>query len=80
MKRGSQRWSRPAGPGLIAVQVVGEASSPSAMRQTMDVECPGGPVIRLREDVSAEVLERVMRACLQVQFENASSSGLVRSC
>ena len=65
--------------GLIAVQIVDEPS-PSRERQTLEIECPGGPVIRLREDVSAEVLERVMRACLQVQFENASSSGLVRSC
>ena len=79
MGRSSQRWGRSASPGLIAVEVVGE-SPPSTPRQTIDIECPGGPVIRLREDVSAAVLERVMRACLQMQIESASTNGPVRSC
>ena len=78
MGRSSQRWSRSASPGLISVQVVGESSS--ALRQTIDIECPGGAVIRLREDVSAEVLERVMRVCLQIQIESVSTGGSVESC
>jgi hypothetical protein len=65
---------------LIAVQVVDEASRPSTVTQMMEIECSGGPVIRLREDVSAEVLERVMRACLQVRSETAAAGGPVRSC
>ena len=79
MGRSSERWSRSASPGLIAVEVVGE-SPPSTPRQTIEIECPGGPVLRLREDVSAEVLQRVMRACLQMQIENSPANGPVRSC
>ena len=74
----SQRWSGSASAGLISVQVVGEASSAPMVTRTMDIECPGGTVIRLREDASAEVLERVMRACRQVQIGGVGGS--VRSC
>lgn len=63
MGRRSQRWSRSSSAGLVSVQVVGEVSLPSAERQTLEVEYPGGPVVRLHEDVSAEVLERVQRVC-----------------
>jgi hypothetical protein len=76
----SQRWSRSATPGLISVEVVGEASVPSAVTQTLEIACPGGPVVRLREDVSAEVLERVLRVCRQLQCEDASTSVAVQSC
>lgn len=79
MGRRSQRWSGSASAGLIAVQVVGE-SSMSAAPPTMEIECPGGAVIRLREDVSAEVLQRVLRACHEVRVEDASVNGSVRSC
>ena len=80
MGRVSQRWGRSSTAGLVAVQVVGGASSAPAAVKTMKIECPGGAVIRLREDVSVEVLERVMRACQQVQVESASVNGSVRSC
>lgn len=80
MGRRSQRWSGSASAGLIAVEVVGGASSSAAGALTMEIECPGGAVIRLREDVSAEVLERVIRACHQIQVEDASVNGSVRSC
>jgi len=72
----SSRWSGSGSAGLVSVQVVGEASSPSTVRQTLEIECPGGPLVRLREDVSAEVLERVLRVCQQVQGGDAA----VRSC
>ncbi len=72
----SQRWSRSSSAGLDSVQVLGEASLPSAVRQMLEVECPGGPVVRLREDVSAEVLERVLRVCQQLQDDGVA----VRSC
>jgi hypothetical protein len=61
--------------GLIAVEVIGGASS----RPVLEIECPGGAVIRLREDVSVEILERVIRACQQVQ-SGASAHVPVRSC
>ena len=66
------------GAGLVAMQVVG-SSAPAGAR-TMEIECPGGAVIRLREDVSAEVLQRVIQACHQVQVEDAHVNGSVRSC
>jgi hypothetical protein len=65
-------------PGLIAVQIVGEPSTP---RQTLEIECAGGPVVRLREDVSAEVLQRVMAVCQRLQqAEIVSEPAGVRSC
>lgn len=79
MRRRSQRWGGSASAGLIAVQVVGE-SSISAVPPRMEIECPGGAVIRLREDVSEEVLQRVMQACQQVQVNGAGVNGSVRSC
>lgn len=80
MGRRSPRWSRSPAPGLIAVQVVDEASPASSLRQTLEVECPGGAVIRLREDVSAEVLARVLRTCLQIRIESYGAGEPVRSC
>ena len=49
--------------GLIAVEIVGESSPLMTTRPMMEIECPGGPVIRVREDVSAEVLQRVIGSC-----------------
>lgn len=77
MSRVSQRWGRSSSAGLVAVQVVGDASPAPAAARTMRIECPGGVVIRLREDVATEVLERVMRVCRQVQVENSSVNGSV---
>lgn len=79
MGRRAQRWNGSAGAGLISVQIVDDSSAP-VLPQTMEIECPGGAVIRLREDASAEVLERVLRVCQQVQIESACASGAVRSC
>jgi hypothetical protein len=80
MGRRSQRWSGSSSAGLISVQVVGEASSLPTEARTMDIECPGGAVIRLREDVSEEVLERVMAACQPVALRAESRPAQVRSC
>lgn len=52
--------------GLIAVEIVGEPSPLMTTRPMMEIECPGGPVIRVREDVSAEVLQRVIGSCQQL--------------
>ena len=52
--------------GLIAVEIVGESSPLMTTRPMMEIECPGGPVIRVREDVSAEVLQRVIGSCQQL--------------
>jgi len=58
----------------IANEAVNQTVSPAA-NQTLEIECPGGPVIRVREDVSLEILERVMRACRQ-----QVGTSEVRSC
>lgn len=44
--------------------------------QRIEIACADGPLIRLREDVSAEVLERVLRVCQRLQGEDVA----VRSC
>ena len=52
--------------GLIAVEIVGESSPLMTTIPMMEIECPGGPVIRVREDVSAEVLQRVIGSCQEL--------------
>lgn len=80
MGRVSQRWGRSSVSGLVAVQVVGEASLETSRDARIEIECPGGALIRLREDVSVKVLQQVIRACQQAQVEGASMNGSVRSC
>lgn len=65
-------------PGLVAVEIVGDAAGLS--RPTLEIECPGGPVVRLREEVSLEVLERVMRVCQRIQTTEELMPKRVRSC
>lgn len=61
--------------GLVAVEILGESS---VQRRMLEIECPGGAVIRLREDVCMEVLQQVLQAC---QLANASVvREPVRSC
>jgi hypothetical protein len=72
--------TRSSSAGLIAVEIVDEASVHSMTALTLEIECPGGAVIRLREEVSVDVLKRVIRACQQIQTEGASVSVPVRSC
>jgi hypothetical protein len=76
----ADRASGSKATGLIAVEIVGDPSPGSTAMPTLEVECPGGAVIRLREDVSTDVLQRVIRACQRIQAESASASGSVRSC
>jgi len=76
----SPRWSGSGTAGLVSVQVVSEPLSIPTAQQTLEIECAGGPVVRLREDVSVEILERVLRVCRQLSCEGASTSGAVRSC
>lgn len=59
---------------IAANQIANEVVSPAA-NQTLEIECPGGPVVRLREDVSLEILERVMFVCRQ-----QVGTSEVRSC
>ena len=80
MGRRSQRWSGSTSAGLVSVQVVGDASSALTLARTMDIECPGGAVIHLREDVSEEVLERVMAACQQMATRAERGPAQVRPC
>jgi adenosine/AMP kinase len=72
--------TRASSAGLIAVEIVDETSVRSMTTAMLEIECPGGAVIRLREEVSVDVLQRVIRACQQVQTEGASASVPVRSC
>ena len=66
--------------GLIAVEIVGEPA-PGSAASLMEIACPGGPVIRLREEAPLEVLQRVMKAWRLTQAEcNAAVGNAVRSC
>ena len=67
-----------SGGGLVAVQVVSDDVPRPTASPTLEIVCPGGAVVRLREDVSTEVLCRVMAACQQVH--RAQSVCAVRSC
>ena len=56
------------GVGLVALDIVCDASPQSSVAitsPTLEIVCPGGVVIRLREEVSMEVLQRVIVACEQ---------------
>jgi hypothetical protein len=67
-------------PGLIAVEIVGDPA-PGSVSSLMEIECPGGPVIRVREEASLEVLQRVMKACRLTQAEcSPAAREAVRSC
>ncbi len=72
----SSRWSRPPGPGLIAVEVVEDSSQALMAAAMIEIACADRPLIRLREGISAEVLERVLRVCQRLRREDVA----VRSC
>lgn len=78
MGRRSGRLGRLAPAELVSVAIVDEPQA--AAGATMEIAYPGGPVIRVREDVPSEVLERVVRVCQRVQAEGAAAPGPVRSC
>lgn len=72
---------RSADPGLIAVQVIGEPTARSATAPLLEIECPGGPRVRVREEAPIDVLQRVMRACRMEHEEcGSTASKAVRSC
>jgi len=78
--------SRSDGVGLVALEIVGGAS-PQPMEATasptLEIVFPGGVVIRLREEVSAEVLRRVIGASepsLRGAAESRGEDREVRSC
>ena len=89
-KRDAQRRSLSGGAarsngaddaGLIAVKIVDDATTRPMASATLEIEFPGSPMIRLREDVSIEVLRRVLLACQQVQqAERPSAPVAVRTC
>ena len=72
--------------GLVALEIVGDESPQSTvttMSPTLEIASPGGVVIRLREDVSSDVLQRVIEACEQshrVAAESAAEAREVRLC
>ena len=61
------------GTRLVALDII-ETAGP-----TLAIEGPGGIVIRLREDVSVEVLRRVIAAC-QLSHSTAAARSQERSC
>ena len=80
---GAKRTSRRSRhPGLIPVEIVDcKSLLGSAVAPQLEIECPGGPVIRVREEASLEVLQRVMKACRMSQGECGHvASEAVRSC
>ena len=62
-----------ADAGLIALDIIDAANA------TLEIETPGGVVIRLREDVSVEVLQRVIAAC-QMSHSTAAARSQERPC
>lgn len=72
--------------GLVALEIVGDASPQSTVTTTspvLEISCPGGVVIRLREEVSFDVLHRVIEACERchrVAVESAAEVREVRIC
>jgi hypothetical protein len=78
---GASRSISSGDAGLIAVKIVDDMTSRSTAGPTLEIEFPGGPLIRLREDVSMELLCRVMTACQRIsRLEDAQASSPVRSC
>ena len=62
-----------ASTGLIALDIIDTATA------TLEIEAPGSVLIRLREAVSAEVLQRVIAAC-QLSHSTAAARSQERSC
>jgi len=74
------------GAGLIAVDIVCD-TTPPMVSPILEIEYPGGIVVRLREEVSTEVLQRVIVAlqrghtsAVNEATNAASANGEVRSC
>jgi hypothetical protein len=68
-------------PGLVAVKVIGEPTARSTAAPLLEIECPGGPLVRVREKAPIEVLQRVIRACRMDPEEcGPTASRVVRSC
>ncbi len=58
--------------GLVAVDVIGVLGE-----ATLEIAVAGGVVIRLREEASAETLERVLRVVCRQQVALAASENLL---
>ncbi len=56
--RGAGRTIGSGSAGLIAVEIVDDASRHSTAQAMLSIECPGVAVIRVREDVSMDGLQR----------------------
>lgn len=55
------------GTGLVAVDLVYDTMPSPVANAMLEIACPGGAVIRVRENASADILEAVMLACQRVQ-------------
>ena len=78
--------ARSDGIGLVALDIVPDASPQSSIaiaNSTLEIVCSGGVVVRLREEVSSEVLQRVMIACAQshrAALKSLAENHEVRPC
>jgi len=79
-------FRRSNGAGLVALEIVDDAT-PSIVSPIIEIGFPGGIVVRLQEEVSAEVLRRVIAAFQQSRAfaaseatNSASANQEVRSC
>lgn len=72
---------RAEGAGLVAIEVVGSLALPPLSRERLEIELVGGLVVRLREDVSVECLQQVLRVCQKFsRASGGSAREAVRSC
>lgn len=72
-------------PGFVAVDVVASGSGSTGHEAKREIDVAGGVVIRLREDASAETLERVLAVVLRHGVASVGGAALagghvVRSC
>ena len=77
----AERLTCTRGAGLVAVEIVNDPCPSSRASATFEIEYPGGPVVRLREEVSIDVLHRVLAACQRLeQTDVVASNDRGRSC
>jgi hypothetical protein len=66
------------------VDVIGGEIRPDTVPHLLEIEGPGGVIIRLRENAEADVVQRVITACLQSRAAASkifmTRSGEVASC
>lgn len=77
-RQSSVRLQSSGDVGLVALEII--ATSGATENATLEIETSGGVVIRLREEVSTDVLRRVIEACQQSHAVRRDEDREVRSC